>query len=174
MIASGIRKYAVQFMCVQVTLMRMPSSQGTVEAGGRFGEELAGKLPLKGGAKLEDKGVRELTLATHSYTLIAESTVVLFMIPWQAYQERLEEKRSASALRTLELFDINKQNHEFYAHSRVRYYRSSRFFVDLAKYRHLAPRAYLKAAQSMQKFVDLYNAIMEGSNDPGTQMQSVG
>ena len=139
---------------------------GNSREGAVFGEELAGHLPIKGG------GTGGATPgAVHAYSLCAESTVVIFLIPWQAYQERLEEAKSkTSATRTLEVFAHNKRNRADYLETRLRYFRGSRFFVDLAKYKHLNPNGYLKAAQAVQRFLDLYKAIIGGS-DPAQQVQ---
>ena len=139
---------------------------GTCKESATFGEELAGKLPLRGGA---EKGASPN--ACHAYSLISDSTAVLMLIPWQAYQERLEEGRSrTTAMRTLELFGQNQRNRASYIDNHVRYYRGSRFFVDLAKHKHLNPGAYLRAAQSVQRFMDLYSAII-CSSVPGHQVQ---
>ena len=140
---------------------------GSCKEPGTFGEELAGKLPLKSGTFQQDKASPN---ASHAYSLISESTCVLMLIPWQAYQERLEEKRSPSPLRTLELLGHQKRNRAGYIETRVRYYRGSRFFVDLAKYKHLNPGGYMRAMESVQSFMDLYKAIIRNS-DPGQQVQ---
>ena len=104
-------------------------------------------------------------------------------------------------MRTLEHLDHNQRSRSKYIDARVRYYRGSRFFVDLAKHKHLNPGtpvqapfalapfnlspdlfirdpehehrnpgAYLRAAQSVQRFMDLYNAII-CSSEPGHQVQ---
>ena len=132
-----------------------------------FGEELAGKLPLKVGA-MQDKIVS--ANAFHAYSLVADSTVVLMIVPWQAYQERLEDKKSVMSLHTLDLLGENKSNRADYIDSRVRCYRASRFFVDLAKHKHLNPGAYLRALESVQRFMDLYTAII-GNKGPGQHLQ---
>jgi hypothetical protein len=138
---------------------------GDSREGAVFGEELAGHLPIKGGA-----AGGATPGAIHAYSLCAESTVVIFFIPWQGYQERLEEAKSkTSAARTLQAFAHNKRNRAAYLETHLRYFRGSRFFVDLARYKHLTPNAYLKAAHAVQRFLDLYKAII--CSDPGQQVQ---
>jgi len=108
---------------------------GTCKESATFGEELAGKLSSRVGAE-KWAGPN----AAHAYSLLADSTVVLILIPWQAYQERLEEGRSrGTAMRTLEHLKHNQHSRSKYIDARVRYYRGSRFFVDLAKHKHLNP-----------------------------------
>ena len=138
---------------------------GDSREGAVFGEELAGHLPIKGGA-----AGGASPGATHAYSLCAESTVVIFFIPWQGYQERLEEAKSkTSAARTLQALAHNKRNRAAYLETRLRYFRGSRFFVDLARYKHLNPNGYLKAAHAVKRFLDLYQAII--CSDPGQQVQ---
>lgn len=113
---------------------------GTCKESALFGEELASKLSTRGGT---EKGASPN--ATHAYSLFADSTAILILIPRQAYQERIEEARSrGTAMRTLEFFDHNQRNRANYIGARVRYYRGSRFFVDLAKHKHLNPGAPLE------------------------------